>query len=408
VATTVQSKLRESVSVKDFGAKGDGVTDDTAAIVAADTYAVANGKTLVFSGVFLVSSALTFTGKSNWRFDGATGTTSSDIPTSRLVKKSTVVGDLLTFSGSGVVLDGVAIVGQAGNTGCGLVLVGNSPYVNRAFVTGMGSHGLRIGSDAGSNVNSFQIIGPRCISNTGCGIYLHDGSINANSGSIINPICNNNTSHGFYGNKAALGVTIVCPTFEANTGYGAYLDVSFGYIGSNTIIGGDIEANVAGNLFESVPLQTIKIGVSVQGKVRDSNLNGGTYSPVVTASVSNGTFVGYSASGSYSLSGGSCNFFASISWTSNATANGQPYISLPMSMYVGAPASAFFPINILGSNTGITAGYTLVGLVSQVGQRIQLYQTNGTTLSAINFPTGACSLYLTGTIPVNLPNFFYL
>lgn len=35
VATTVQAKLRESVSVKDFGATGDGVTNDSAAIQAA-------------------------------------------------------------------------------------------------------------------------------------------------------------------------------------------------------------------------------------------------------------------------------------------------------------------------------------------------------------------------------------
>lgn len=54
-------KLRESVSVKDFGAVGDGVTDDTAAIQAAVTYAYAQlGHCVYFpTGTYLMSSTIT-------------------------------------------------------------------------------------------------------------------------------------------------------------------------------------------------------------------------------------------------------------------------------------------------------------------------------------------------------------
>lgn len=66
VATTVQAKLREFVSVKDFGAVGDGVADDTAAIQSAvDTVGAAGGGSVYFPpGTYLVGNGNP--GASNW------------------------------------------------------------------------------------------------------------------------------------------------------------------------------------------------------------------------------------------------------------------------------------------------------------------------------------------------------
>ena len=59
------------VSVKNFGAKGDGVTDDTAAIQAATNYAVANNVPLYApKGVYLLSSTVNLTGLSTLFGDG--------------------------------------------------------------------------------------------------------------------------------------------------------------------------------------------------------------------------------------------------------------------------------------------------------------------------------------------------
>jgi hypothetical protein len=60
VARTVQDKMREIVSVKDFGAVGDGVADDTAAIQAAVAHCLANDSTLYWpAGEFLTSGSIT-------------------------------------------------------------------------------------------------------------------------------------------------------------------------------------------------------------------------------------------------------------------------------------------------------------------------------------------------------------
>lgn len=61
VSRTVTDKLKESVSVKDFGAVGNGVADDTAAIQAAINYATSTKKSLVIipAGTYKITSSLT-------------------------------------------------------------------------------------------------------------------------------------------------------------------------------------------------------------------------------------------------------------------------------------------------------------------------------------------------------------
>ena len=59
VTTTVQAKLQESVSVTDFGAVGDGVTDDTVAIQAAD--ASSASQLSIPLGTYIVGTSITIT-----------------------------------------------------------------------------------------------------------------------------------------------------------------------------------------------------------------------------------------------------------------------------------------------------------------------------------------------------------
>lgn len=59
VTTTVQNKLRESISVKDFGAVGDGTTDDTVAIQRAINYwSSGSGKVFFPQGVYKTTQTL--------------------------------------------------------------------------------------------------------------------------------------------------------------------------------------------------------------------------------------------------------------------------------------------------------------------------------------------------------------
>jgi len=134
VTTNVQAKLRETVSVKDFGAVGDGVTDDTAALQAAidalaGTGADGDGGIVYLpTGEYKITSSVLLKDRVSLRGDGdrATYIRATTLSTTPALLSSAVSGnninayiDLRDFSvwgpGSGTTSDGIHFAAWASN-----------------------------------------------------------------------------------------------------------------------------------------------------------------------------------------------------------------------------------------------------------------------------------------------------
>lgn len=126
------------VSVKDFGAVGDGVTDDGPALLAASNYANANGVTLNFPyGVYLSSVALSWDkiivngNNSTIKFTGLNSSTDCLTLNGSTGERSLSINNL-TIDANGCGRDGVRLTGQ----GSADFLSINKMFINNAIRDG--------------------------------------------------------------------------------------------------------------------------------------------------------------------------------------------------------------------------------------------------------------------------------
>lgn len=119
VPRTAQSKLRESVSVKDFGAVGDGVTDDSAAIQAAINEAGQNATIYYPKGEYKISAPVNLLPQQHHRGMGAVFVVDSGI--SAFVKNTDGFPGRIKFSD--MRFEGASFTGKA------IEITNNTPFV---------------------------------------------------------------------------------------------------------------------------------------------------------------------------------------------------------------------------------------------------------------------------------------
>lgn len=253
------------INVIDYGAVGDGTTDDLAAIQAAYT-ATPTGGTLLFpvksTGItaYLISGTWTISKQINVVFQSAIG---GSYPGAYILKKSTLNGTAISIYGSnanGTRISGGGVYGDVGNGGNGIDILANDVVLDNVYAHECGQDGIRIGSATESiNCNSYLLINPYCNGNDRHGIYVSDSfgpSINANAGTIVAPRCVGNTDDGIQ-IEVANATTIISPLVELNGGAG--IRAGFNCSGL-TIVGGDVaEGNVGGDIVRDAGCYNVQI-----------------------------------------------------------------------------------------------------------------------------------------------------
>lgn len=266
VARTQHDKNLDVVSVTDFMSAAQ-VEDAYAGAAALDCAAAINAALAASKHVIvpaglrpLIASTVVVPSATRLEFLGGLGNTLNQYPASYFIKKSTMTTPAVTVAERGWVSGG-GVVCQPGNTGDGIQLIGNSAKVENFLSHGAGNDGVRVGTNAGGNFNSFELTHVVSQYNGRHGIYVHDGKVgtgvgsDANAATIKDCFTHHNTGDGIHLGFAFWN-TILNHLSEVNTGWGIYLSGANDGSGVpecryTTVIGGDFnEGNVAGQMFD--------------------------------------------------------------------------------------------------------------------------------------------------------------
>jgi parallel beta-helix repeat protein len=283
-ATSTLSELNapNAANVMAYGATGDGVTDDSAAIAAAITAAGQGGTVLFPPGrMFFIANGLHVNEDSL-----------SMLGYGAILKSSTLDGTVLTVTGDEVTIEGLRFEGPGLDTNtipatflrsrAIEILGGQNTHVTNCRFKGYSAGGIRVRSDycriAG---NHFQ--GVRHFASDYLGVIYITGSDNIITGNIVEEVWDTGIHVRGGARNSVTGNTVVCST-HANATKSMGLRVNAG--GQYNVFSANVVRNARK---ESITLAAPR-GLATTGNVISSNiLIDGFFAGIVLAAMSGGT-----------------------------------------------------------------------------------------------------------------------
>jgi hypothetical protein len=428
VARTVNAKLRETVSVKDFGAVGNGIANDTTAINNAILAVNAQGSVKLYfpAGIYRYQGG-------GWLGDGVVITGDGRNATIiRSIIASPTSGYLFSCGGYGAGIQDVRFdaVGTSQTGGCYVWLQGAESFIDNFYMTGdyngvlmtgnvsrirhgrfqNGASGaIRIRAEGGDNSQSIDdvLMGAQTPQISFAGIRVRNSSalmitntsvIQQGHGLLIDPTTattSANTADGsvfslyvnncFFDNNSGNGIRIV-PTGNSSVVRCRFANVWASSSNSDGIlIQNSSSATISGMHFESPHiLLNTGSGVSLGGTLSDIAINGGeicnnSYGVYVNNTVTNLRIIGATIGSGAGLSG---NTNSGVAFGTGTSAS--DYIAIANNVMRNNGAVAIVSSSVSGVNLSI---YSNIGYKNS-------YRGVAT------FPSGSSSLVVTHGLSV--------
>lgn len=295
VRRNAQDKMRETVSVKDFGAVGDGVTDDLAAFnaaIAALPAASPNtsrvGKLLIPTGVYYLSDTIELRKAVHLCGDGDGAVSAGIFYPATLLKFAAECDGINIYSlfdsgngnsGSYSRVSNLSIESAsngAGTTGHGITTSGRI-FVQNVHVTKFAENGINIVANVGTgNANLSELSNVNSIENGGKGFRIEGD--NANACAIFKCSAESNGEEGFY-DASTIGNTYIACHGSANKPSAApdYVDFKTTVGGAiNCFVGCYTESGLNEIIYPSVVIGGVLAGPRAStGAGNDANIWGG-------------------------------------------------------------------------------------------------------------------------------------